>query len=53
MPPPLYRSHGLVDFVHLTIFPVLTGQTGTDPVFKGAADSIFSGALRQRYATAG
>jgi dihydrofolate reductase len=44
------RSHGslelnralmaasLVDLVQLTIFPVITGQTGTDPVFAGAAD---------------
>jgi dihydrofolate reductase len=29
---------GLVDRVQLTIFPVLTGQTGADPVFRGAAD---------------
>lgn len=29
---------GLVDRVQLTIFPVLTGQTGTDPIFHGAAD---------------
>ena len=29
---------GLVDRVHLTIFPVLTGQTGADPIFRGAAD---------------
>jgi dihydrofolate reductase len=29
---------GLVDRVQLTIFPVLTGQTGTDPIFAGAAD---------------
>jgi dihydrofolate reductase len=29
---------GLVDRVQLTIFPVLTGRTGTDPVFAGAAD---------------
>jgi dihydrofolate reductase len=29
---------GLVDRVQLTVFPVLTGQTGLDPVFKGAAD---------------
>jgi dihydrofolate reductase len=29
---------GLVDRVQLTIFPVVTGQTGTDPIFQGAAD---------------
>ena len=29
---------GLVDRIPLTIFPVLTGQTGKDPVFRGAAD---------------
>jgi dihydrofolate reductase len=29
---------GLVDRVQLTIFPVISGQTGTDPVFQGAAD---------------
>jgi dihydrofolate reductase len=29
---------GLVDRVQVTIFPVLTGQSGTDPVFGGAAD---------------
>lgn len=29
---------GLVDFVQVTIFPVITGQTGDDPIFKGAAD---------------
>jgi dihydrofolate reductase len=29
---------GLVDFVQLTIFPVISGQTGVDPVFGGAAD---------------
>ena len=29
---------GLVDRVQVTIFPVLTGQTGSDPIFKGAAD---------------
>jgi dihydrofolate reductase len=44
------RSHGslslnralmaasLVDFVQVTLFPVITGQTGTDPIFQGAAD---------------
>ncbi|MFE0423336.1 dihydrofolate reductase family protein [Streptomyces sp. NPDC058953] len=29
---------GLVDRVQVTIFPVLTGLTGTAPVFRGAAD---------------
>jgi dihydrofolate reductase len=29
---------GLVDRVQLTLFPVITGQTGMDPIFKGAAD---------------
>ncbi|MFI0406753.1 dihydrofolate reductase family protein [Actinomadura sp. 3N508] len=29
---------GLVDRVQVTIFPALTGQTGTDPIFQGAAD---------------
>ena len=29
---------GLVDRVQVTIFPVLTGQTGVDPIFQGAAD---------------
>ena len=29
---------GLVDRVQVTIFPVITGQTGKDPIFGGAAD---------------
>ena len=29
---------GLVDRVQVTLFPVITGRTGTDPVFQGAAD---------------
>ncbi len=29
---------GLVDFVQVTFFPVITGQTGTNPIFHGAAD---------------
>jgi len=29
---------GLVDRVQVTIFPVITGQTGVDPIFRGAAD---------------
>jgi len=29
---------GLVDRVQVTLFPVITGQHGLDPVFQGAAD---------------
>ena len=29
---------GLVDRVQVTVFPVITGQTGADPIFDGAAD---------------
>jgi dihydrofolate reductase len=29
---------GLVDRVQVTLFPVITGQTGADAIFKGAAD---------------
>ena len=29
---------GLVDLVQVTLFPVITGQTGTDPILRGAAD---------------
>ena len=29
---------GLVDRVQVTIFPVITGQTGAEPIFQGAAD---------------
>jgi dihydrofolate reductase len=29
---------GLVDRVQVTLFPVITGQTGDEPIFKGAAD---------------
>ncbi len=29
---------GLVDRVQVTIFPVITGRTGVDPIFQGAAD---------------
>ncbi|WP_098893042.1 MULTISPECIES: dihydrofolate reductase family protein [Streptomyces] len=29
---------GLVDRVHVTLFPVITGRTGTEPVLRGAAD---------------
>jgi dihydrofolate reductase len=33
---------GLVDRVQLTIFPVITGQTGAHPIFKDAAELIES-----------
>jgi dihydrofolate reductase len=29
---------GLVDRVQVTLFPVITGQTGLDPIFQSAAD---------------
>jgi len=29
---------GLVDRVQVTLFPVITGQTGSNPIFGGAAD---------------
>ncbi|TRW88306.1 deaminase [Mycolicibacterium sp. 018/SC-01/001] len=29
---------GLVDYLQVTIFPVITGQTGDDPIFAGSAD---------------
>src|SRR4051812_27159657 len=29
---------GLVDRVQVTLFPVITGQTGLEPIFEGAAD---------------
>jgi dihydrofolate reductase len=29
---------GLVDRVQVTLFPVITGRTGVDPIFRGAAD---------------
>lgn len=29
---------GLVDFLQVTLFPVITGQTGDAPIFGGAAD---------------
>jgi dihydrofolate reductase len=29
---------GLVDRVEVTLFPVITGRTGRDPIFRGAAD---------------
>ncbi|WP_020672424.1 dihydrofolate reductase family protein [Amycolatopsis nigrescens] len=29
---------GLVDRVQVTLFPVITGRTGADPIFRGGAD---------------
>ena len=29
---------GLVDRVQLTLYPVISGQTGAEPIFAGAAD---------------
>ncbi len=29
---------GLVDVVQVTVFPVITGRTGDDPIFRGADD---------------
>jgi dihydrofolate reductase len=29
---------GLVDRVQVTVFPVITGKTGVEPIFEGAAD---------------
>lgn len=29
---------GLVDYVHVTLFPVVTGRTGQEPIFAGAED---------------
>ena len=29
---------GLVDYVQVTLFPVISGRTGAEPVFAGAAD---------------
>jgi dihydrofolate reductase len=31
-------SAGLVDYIQVTIFPVITGRTGADPILRGAAD---------------
>ncbi len=29
---------GLVDCMQVTLFPVISGQTGAEPIFDGAAD---------------
>jgi dihydrofolate reductase len=31
-------SAGLVDRIQVTLFPVITGRTGVEPIFQGAAD---------------
>jgi dihydrofolate reductase len=31
-------SAGLVDFLQVTLFPVINGKTGTAPIFQGADD---------------
>ena len=36
--PAALMAAGLVDRVQVTLFPVITGQTGVDPIFQGAAD---------------
>ena len=28
----------VVDYVQVTLFPVITGQTGLNPIFEGASD---------------
>jgi dihydrofolate reductase len=33
---------GLVDYVQVTLFPVITGQTGLDPIFQGRPTSTWS-----------
>ncbi|HEY2549122.1 MAG TPA: dihydrofolate reductase family protein [Streptosporangiaceae bacterium] len=33
---------GLVDRVQVTLFPVITGKTGEEPIFQGAADLTWS-----------
>ena len=35
---PQQRLTAIVDRVQVTLFPVITGQTGLDPIFAGAAD---------------
>jgi hypothetical protein len=29
---------GLVDYVQVTVFPVISGKSGLEPIFEGAAD---------------
>ena len=29
---------GLVDFIQVTLFPVISGKTGTSPIFQGSDD---------------
>jgi hypothetical protein len=37
---------GLVDRVQVTLFPVITGQTGADPTFQGAAELVYRSTLQ-------
>ncbi len=34
----LHGAAGLVDRVHVTIFPVISGRSGAQPIFRDAAD---------------
>ena len=36
--PRALMAAGLVDFVHVTLFPVISWRTGTHRIFEGAAD---------------
>ena len=46
---------GLVDRLQVTVFPVITGRTGTDPIYRGAVDldlellgtSTFDGSIHE------
>ena len=37
-PPRLAEATVVVDRLQVTLFPVITGRTGLDPIFQGAAD---------------
>jgi dihydrofolate reductase len=41
-------ASGLVDHVQVTIFPVLTGKTGDDPIFEGVAADFDLELVEQR-----
>jgi dihydrofolate reductase len=42
---------GLVDHVQLTLFPVITGQSGLDPIFQGGPTSIWNSSSTARSTT--